>query len=306
MVDDGVIRTDMRIKALNKRIERLYDEAFDDFADELEESLFVLMDMLEGGSEAERVMTVNMFMEDGGFDEYVENLENVNHNIIREIQTALAFVWSLNYEFTSYDICEQSGLSLDFKTYVDSEIMSLLFDIDKVPPFTKIAYKNLGSVKSVTDRLRREMIIATLKGESQDKILKRIQKITGQKAWQARRVTQTERTRVQSQGRYISGLEAQSMGVELDKQWVARLINTRERHEQAHLETVAYEALFSTDLMYPGDQNSPGSYPANLINCHCYMKPMVKSVSPALARHREKFKNQSFKKFEESRRRKQI
>lgn len=295
--DRGIVLSNKVIKKLSSVLQKLYTDAFRKVIPDLSIRLERLMSETDGKSDSEKIIMLNRFITQGGFHEYESSIKIANKKAIEEIQQALIAIWLLNYQYNSYDICRQTGLNFDFRVYTYDEIASLLFDIDKSPPFTKIAYKHLGSIKSVTDRLREQMIIATLRGENQNQILKRIKSITGQKVWQARRVAQTERTRVQSQGRYHSGLEAQKMGIELDKQWIARLVRTRERHEHAHMEIVDYNHLFLTKLLYPGDQNSPGSYASNVINCHCYMKTMVKSVSPALAKHREKFREKSFEDY---------
>ena len=168
----------------------------------------------------------------------------------------------------------QSKINLTFAQYDKRQIEILLQDTQS--PFSKIAYKNLGANAVITRRLRSEMAQATLLGESQSKIIKRIRAVTGQSQYQARRVAQTERTRLQSQARSDTLQEAADLGVKVTKTWSARMVNTRDTHAALDGVTIpqdeAFHLIDGDSLMYPGDPNGRAE---NVISCHCVLIPGV-------------------------------
>ncbi len=131
--------------------------------------------------------------------------------------------------------------------------------------------------KTIRAALQREMAQAAILGESQDKIIKRIQKVTGQAKYQARRVAQTERNRVQSQARADALHEAAQAGVIVTKKWSARMRNTRDSHAALNgveiPENEKFRTIWGNELRYPGDPEAPA---AEDINCHCVLIPDVK------------------------------
>lgn len=150
--------------------------------------------------------------------------------------------------------------------------IEILLD-ERESPFSKLAYRNLGQNTAVRRRLQNELAQATILGESQAKLIKRIMAVTSQAQWQAKRVAQTERTRVQSQARWDAGNEAMALGVKVVNEWSARMVNTRDTH--AALDgKVALQGEYFPDspLRYPGDPTAPAR---EVINCHCVLIPDV-------------------------------
>ena len=216
-------------------------------------------------------------------------IANAGDTAAKIIQGELNNIYNLNYNFANYSVQRQAGVVIDFTVYDKNQIAVLVQENQS--PFTKIAYKNLGEDKIVTQRLQKQFIQGITNGESQQQLKKRIRTVTGQSVNQSKRVAQTERNRVQSQGRQHGFDEAERQGVEMQKQWVARMRNTRDLHELTNLEIVNNDEAFSNGLEYPGD---PSGYAENVINCFCYVKPMVKSISPALAAHRAWAQDKAF------------
>ncbi|HNW87863.1 MAG TPA: phage minor head protein [Candidatus Limiplasma sp.] len=188
------------------------------------------------------------------------------------IQNAMTEVYGANRAYTADVIAKKTNVS--FAQYDKRQIDILLQD--NMPPFSKIAYKGMGANHEIVRKLSREMAQATINGESQRDIVKRIREVTGQSKYQAQRVAQTERTRVQSQARAQAMDEAAAMGVKVTKTWSARMVNTRDTHGSPPLgvdgETVPNDQPFSNGLMYPGD---PIGDAFEVINCHCVLIPGV-------------------------------
>lgn len=144
---------------------------------------------------------------------------------------------------------------------------------DAQPVFSKIAYNNLGNNIATRRRLQNTLAEALALGEDQDKILRRIRKITLQTTKQARRVAQTELTRVRSQARYEAEQEAVQQGVGAYNTWSTRMINSRDTHIMLNGKKAMQGDTFpGSVLRYPGDPTAPAR---EVINCHCVLVPDV-------------------------------
>lgn len=163
------------------------------------------------------------------------------------------------------------GFDGTFRKQTRRQIEILLDESES--PFSKLAYQNLGQNTAVRRRLQNELAQASILGESQAKLIKRIMAVTGQAQWQAKRVAQTERTRVQSQARWDAGNEAMALGVKVVNEWSARMVNTRETHAALDGKVALQGEYFpGSPLRYPGDPTAPAR---EVINCHCVLIPDV-------------------------------
>ena len=163
----------------------------------------------------------------------------------------------------------QMGVYATFAQYDKRQIAVLLQE--QQSPFSKIAYQNMGQNPAIRRRLQNEMAQATILGESQREIIKRIRKVTGQTVAQARRVAQTERTRVQSQARWQAGNEAAAMVLRVYNTWSTRMINSRESHIRLNGKSALQGERFpGSVLRFPGDPDGPAR---EVINCFCVLVP---------------------------------
>lgn len=208
--------------------------------------------------------------QDGVSAKIIKRLKTAGKQVRPEIVNARTEVYRTNRAFTADSISRKAGGKVSFNQYDKRQIDILLSEQET--PFTKLAYRNLGSNPSVVRRLTSELAQATVLGESQRDIIKRIRAVTGQSQYQAQRVAQTERTRVQSQARYDAGNEASAMGLKIVKKWTARMVNTRDTHASlSGTKVLQNDAFITSDgnaLMFPGDTSAP---PEEIINCHCVM-----------------------------------
>lgn len=147
---------------------------------------------------------------------------------------------------------------------------------DTQPVFSKIAFDNLLAAPAMVTRMQNEMAVATALGESQQKVIDRIRNVMGSSEYCAKRIAQTERTRVQSQARYDTMQEAAELGIKMTKKWSARMKNTRDSHADLDGKEIPanekFHTIWGNDLAYPGDPSAPAR---EVINCHCVMVPHV-------------------------------
>lgn len=191
------------------------------------------------------------------------------------IRGSMVDIYQANREEAVSAISEASkGMAVQgsFATFDKKQIDVLVEEGQS--PFSKLAYQNMGQNPVIRRCLQNELGMAAILGESQAKLIKRIQKVTGQTVAQARRVAQTERTRVQSQARWQTGQEAAAMGLTIVNEWSARMVNTRDSHAaldgQKKPQGEAFQTIWGNELLYPGDPSAPAR---EVINCHCVLVP---------------------------------
>lgn len=202
-----------------------------------------------------------------------DEMDKAGIQIAPEIRARMADVYKVNSDATFTRINDRANVNF---AMIPKKQVQIILD-DTQPVFSQIAYRHLGKNRTIRDALQREMAQAAILGESQGKIVKRIQKVTGQAEYQARRVAQTERNRVQSQARADALHEAAKAGVIVTKRWSARMINTRDSHAALNgveiPENEKFRTIWGNELRYPGDPEAPA---AEVINCHCVLVPDVK------------------------------
>lgn len=221
-------------------------------------------------------------------DSISESLARAGIESANMIQYDMIDVYGINRDFVIFQVNKKiNGIGTSFSMYDRNQIKDIL--LDKMPPFSKIAYSNLENKKRITKELGNQLAQSTILGESQQKLIKRIRDVTGYQVDRAKRIAQTERTRVQSQGRYDTAMQASELGVPMQKRWTARMQHTRDAHADADGQVVDLKEPFyvgKEDLEYPGD---PSGSASNVVNCFCVMTTEVVSDSPALKALREKY-----------------
>ncbi|MDY5731219.1 MAG: phage minor head protein [Eubacteriales bacterium] len=280
-MDKAILQCDTLEKELLKVMKHNYQQALKKAKSELAkyEKLIKEMDL------------VNDKLPDWELDENVKNLRelyfykqkhfksiinSISQHLVRAnikngelIQETLADYYQINRQFTIDGL--QMHTTTSFAMIPKEQVKIMLTDTQ--PPFSKIAFKKFGSNKKIKAMLTNEFMQAVILGESIDKLAKRLQKVAGYtNAYQAQRLAQTERTRIQNQARYDTGKEAVAKGLKLTKEWSARLRNTRETHAFLHGQVIPFEEKFllpdGDRLEYPGD---PNGRPENTINCFCIL-----------------------------------
>ena len=310
MADLGIVETDKRMRDLSKRLTDVYGEAYNEAVKNTESALKKLQDFRremntqkyanlddEQKSNKLRYYATQHIRAEGVAENIADQLKHAGELSQNIIRGELGNMYALNYDFGNYSTIRQTGLDISFTQYDKNQIAVLVAEGES--PFTKVAYKSL-KLETTSDeairKLQNQLIIATVNGESQAQLIKRIHKTTGASLKRAKRIAQTERTRVQTQARMQSIHEAERLGIEMNKQWVARLVRTRESHQHVHEEIVGANEAFSNGLRYPGEIGAP---PAEVVNCFCYIKPMVKNVGPAMQAHRADMQAMSFDNYRE-------
>lgn len=218
-----------------------------------------------------------LIRQDAVIDSIMKELNAAGVEASELIRGSMVDIYQINREEAVKAISESSiGMEVkaSFVVYNKSQIRALIDEGQS--PFSQLAYNNLGQNPVIRRRLQNELGMASILGEGQYKIIQRIRKVTGQTVSQARRVAQTERTRVQSQARWQTGQEAAAMGLYVVNEWSARMVNTRDSHAALDGEKKpqgeTFHTIWGNSLRYPGDPTAPAR---EVINCHCVLVPDV-------------------------------
>lgn len=207
-----------------------------------------------------------------------QQIRDAGGKVEPEIKKALVEIYAINDNYTATKLTAFGGVDATSKyllTGVTRRQAAIIFR-DTQPLFSKIAFRNLIEAPAVIRRLQNEMVQATLLGESQEKIIRRIRAVMDNSAANARRIAQTERTRLQSQARADQLHEAAQIGIRITKTWSTRMVNSRDSHVALNNKTIAenekFRTIWGNELAYPGDPSAPAK---EVINCHCVLIPNV-------------------------------
>ena len=89
-------------------------------------------------------------------------------------------------------------------------------------------------------------------------------------------------TAAENSGRLDSYMQAQEMGVVMQKTWLATDDSrTRKSHREVDGETIPLNEEFSNQLMYPGD---PMGAPEEVYNCRCTLTADVDAEQTAVSK----------------------
>lgn len=284
MQDRADAATDKIERRLNGRLTSIYEDALEEALKNHKDFLKKIKDLEDGkikppASVADDPEKVAKWKQ-GFYRELIrrkkvaesiaDRLAEAGVQASEEIREAMKDVYTTNTEHV-HKLVEDADAGVSFAS-VDKRQLDVIMQKNE-SPFSKIAYKNLGKSKKIREALQRELGIATLNGESQREIIARIRKVAGMSTKQARRIAQTERTRVQSQARWQAGEEAKAKGVEIVNEWSTRMINSRDTHIALNGKKAPQGERFpGSVLRFPGDPKGPAS---EVINCHCVLIPDV-------------------------------
>ena len=282
-----VERNDLREAALQMRIKAMYQEALDIATERLKDFLRKKQQVDEGKIKPPAYYDTPEKVEQwkAGFvrelirqyrveEVIMEEICKAGNRATADIRNTMGDVYadSLGEAQTVIEAqADRAGVKVSFAQPNKREIKAIFAAHETA--FTKLAYKNLGQNTEIRHKLQNALALSSTLGEDKTKLTHRIQDITGQSEWQARRVAQTERTRSQNQASYAASQEAADQGVPIYNRWRCRFRNSREPHMARHGQVAKQGECFpNSNMRFPGDPNGSA---AETINCHCGIRPIV-------------------------------
>lgn len=289
MPDKARVLTDKKLKALEKRISKAYEEALKDITEEWERymergkkrlsrlRLAFLNASDEDKAEAKKAYTDalrNYTLRNAQYDNMVDvittRLAEVNRIALAYANESLPEIYTLNYNQLS---AEATKLGIDYgledvlkKRFLEDDIKTPYMYLKKYLDIPKDKRWN-------TRQLNSSVLQGIIQGESMDEIAKRILPIVDNNRKAAIRNARTMVTGAENVGRLDGYKRLESQGAVLKKVWIA---TADSRTRDAHLALDGQEVDIDEDfvdgngdtLRYPGD---PQAHPRTVYNCRCSM-----------------------------------
>ena len=210
-------------------------------------------------------------------DKLAADMTAINQQSAALIGQRMNGVFSLNHNFAAYMLEHDIGLNLQFTLYDEFTVARLLKENPKLLPKPKIdiALDKKWNAQKITS----EITQGILTGESIPKIASRLQNVTDMNRNSAIRNARTAITGAENAGRVESYRYAESIGITLQKEWMATLDDkTRDEHRDLDGQRVDVDEPFRVggeEIMFPGDPDAEGYL---VYGCRCSLVSAVEGV----------------------------
>lgn len=307
MADYGHQETDKRLEVMEKRISKVY-------ADTLEEAKTKLTAVLKEFQEEDKKRA--QLVADGKLkqrayvawrqellgkakhlqdmiDVLTEDFTNADKIAMNIVSGEAAGVYALNANYAAYEIEQKAGINLSWTLYDHSTVERLISEEpDLLPlPSVNIPLDQQWNKKHITAAINRGILL----GDPIPDIAQRLLNVANMDLNAAIRSARTATTAAECAGRIDTYKYAESLGIEMQQEWVATL-DDRTRHEHRILDgqRVDIGDAFEVDgasIRYPGDPQAPGYL---VYNCRCTLVSAVKGIDQSGAARRSKLGNVSY------------
>lgn len=295
------LETDKRLKNLELRIAQEYQKAYREMHATASQYFITLKDRYDKEYEAYQggAYTDEQFKawyrtqvsRGKGYDKMVDKLAG---RMVEADKIAQAYItdttpsiYTLNYNYEAYLINRSTGV--DFHL-IDEQTVKELMEGGNHTEFLVSDGKGHYVPRSKTTRIDPDkdykwnskkihsaLNSAIIQGKSVDNLADSFYAVMKSGRASAIRNARTSITSAQNAGRMASYQQAEEMGIQMEKEWIATLdARTRDSHQQLDGERVPYDETFSNGLMYPAD---PKGEPAEVYNCRCTMRAIVAKVN---------------------------
>lgn len=285
MADLGATFTDDEIIALEKELKAVYNKAYKDILQKQKDfnakyaakEAIHLKDVADGKWTQEEFDAWKAGQVFQG-KQWESKKKQILNTIYKSNSTAADIingktngVFAFNANYTAYQLEHQAGVNFSFDLYDRTTVINLLKNDPQLLPQWKI-----DQPKDYTwnqKKLRRQITLGVLEGESLDKIANRLaDSLSSQNFNKMRTFARTAMTGAQNSGRQIRLDEAKALGINVKKEWMATLdAHTRMTHRKLDGQSVELDKSFEINGMsirFPGDPLAPA---ALVYNCRCTM-----------------------------------
>ena len=283
MEDLGHVQTDKLLEGLEERLVDIYTKAYEDVKKKADDyfARFAVKDKAKKDLVAAGKMSKNEYytwrrnqMLSGKRwtdlrDQLAQDLTNVNKIAAGLVRGELNEVFAINANYSEYLIENGMRMNYGFTLYDRNTVANLVMnDPDIIPwkPDVDVPADLRWNRQMVTSHITQGI----LQGESIPHLSKRLLKTGNNNKVAAVRTARTAVTSAQNAGRQAVYDKAKSMGLNLQKEWLATLDGrTRHDHGMADGQRVGLDEKFDVGgykMKYPGDTSAPGWL---VYNCRC-------------------------------------
>ena len=283
MVDLGHAQTDKLLESLEERLGDIYTQAYEDVKKKADDyfARFAVKDKAKRDLVAAGKMSKDEYstwrrnqMLSGKRwtdlrDQLAQDLTNANKIAAGMVRGELNEVFAINANYSEYLIENGMRMNYGFTLYDRNTVANLVMnDPDIIPwkPNVDVPADLRWNRQMVTSHITQGI----LQGESIPHLSKRLLKTVNNDKIAAVRTARTAVTSAQNAGRQAVYNKAKSMGLNLQKEWLATLDGrTRHDHGMADGQRVPLDGEFTVGgykMKYPGDMSAPGWL---VYNCRC-------------------------------------
>lgn len=307
MADYGHRETDKRLEVMEKRISKVY-------ADTLEEAKTKLTAVLKEFQEEDAKKA--QLVADGKLkqrayvawrqellgktkhlqdmiDVLTEDFTNADKIAMKIVSGEAKNVYALNANYAAYKIEQDANVNLSWTLYDHSTVERLISEEpDLLPlPSVNIPLDQQWNKKHITAAINRGILL----GDPIPDIAQRLLNVANMDLNAAIRSARTATTAAECAGRISTYKYAESLGIEMQQEWVATL-DDRTRHEHRILDGQRVDIgeafhVGGDSIRYPGDPQAPGYL---VYNCRCTLVSAVKGIDQSDAPRASKLGNMSY------------
>lgn len=307
--DIGHNLTDKKLAELEKRIEKLYQEAGDELQETIDAyfeqfkkrdaEMKALIGTVQNGKEWTeqdyKQWRLNQIARGERYqalrNKVAQRMTNANAVAVSYTNDATPGIYSLNRNYSAYTI-EQVAGDVGFDLWDEQTVKRLMVEQPGLMPYypPKRALKRGIDLAWGKKQITASVTSSILQGESVKHMADDLQKrITTMNRDSAIRTARTAVTSAQNAGRMDSYAAAQKMGIKLKREWVATLDNrTRHAHAMLDGQQAEIDKPFKVDgyeIMFPGDTSAPGYL---VYNCRCTLIAAVDGVDTSNGLRRDR------------------
>ena len=285
MIDYGTRHTDLAVKRAEWRLSRVYHQAEKDINEKLKawqkrherrEAMY-RKQLAEGKitqADFDAWMRGQVFQGkqwQARKEEIQQTLLNADNAAAKIVNEGKLGVFATNANYVGYGLEHDANINTGFTLYDEQTVARLIKSDPQILPKARAGVKKDKAYSYYNKLVNGCITQGIIQGEDIRQIAKRIADKTGESSYKsAVRNARTAFTGAQNAGR-IEGLhQAQSLGIKVQKQWMATLDSrTRDAHADLDGQVQEVDDPFESDLgdiMFPGD---PAADPANVWNCRC-------------------------------------
>lgn len=307
MADYGHKETDKRLEVMEKRIAKVYADTLAEAKDKLSAVLAEFRELDEKKAQAvadgklskkaytgwrQELLGKEKHLRDM-IDVLTEDFTNADKIAMKIVNGEAKDVYALNANYAAYDIEKKANVNLSWTLYDHSTVERLIREEpDLLPlPSVDVPVDRRWNQKHITAAINRGILL----GDPIQDIAKRLVTVASMDLNAAVRSARTATTAAECAGRIDTYKYAQSIGIELEQEWLATL-DSRTRHEHRLLDgqrAAVGEAFHvgGASIRYPGDPQAPGYL---IYNCRCTLVSAVKGIDQSDAPRASKLGNMSY------------
>lgn len=302
MADAGTRAADKAQSEIERRLRRIYSQAQKEITEKLDKQM-QHMRALDAAKRAQRDagkitdqqykdwLLGQQFIQKqwrDKVDSVTDTLLHANEQANDIIEGQRRAVFGENATYQAYELEKGYGADVSFSIYDSGTVTRLLREQPELLPRRVVDGKKDKAWNRT--QIANAVTHGVIQGESIPQIAKRIAKETASTNMKAMtRYARTAMTGAQNAGRLEAMHDAEDMGIEVLKLWIATLDgHTRDAHARLDGQTAKPNEPFVNqfgEIDYPGD---PFAAPANVYNCRCTLGweyPKYKGISTGARRY---------------------